>query len=311
MDIEQSLTDEQLSILEYFYTKLREKVKLANKNSLYTYFLKASFNKNFKIIQSSVGFLPEKFSHSTLEDLINRNLIYEMKFRNKYTISGKGIFYYELAINKLSVLDLVENLERFFNFDSKAHEELKEPEKIILTMMLCLRSFSIEEKISIKDNLHLESLDNLIGDIIKFLSDEKINKKIKNRNEFYKSKKKNEETETDYGPLIDNYILYEAFHNKTRDLPKRSEYIFCSTGNKEYYLNLTDESMNLSYEKINFLTNKILNSVPANKKHAILKSYLEFLEEKSLEKISSIMASNKFNDIEVSENIRNKILFGL
>ncbi|QEE17189.1 hypothetical protein DSAG12_03021 [Promethearchaeum syntrophicum] len=311
MEIENSITDDQLSILEYYYIKLRGKIKLAKKKSLYTYFLKASLNRNFKIIQSSVGFFPEKFSNTALEELIDKKLIYEMKFRNKYTISGKGIFFYELAINKLSVIDLVDNLERFFDFDSKAQEKLKESEKIILTMMLCLRSFSSEEKISIKDNLHLESLDNLIGDIIKFLSDEEITKKIKTKNEFYKSKKKRIETETDYGPLVDEYILYEAFHNKTRDLPKRSEYIFCSTGNKEYYLNLTDESMNLSYEKIEFLINKILNSVPTNNKHANLKRYLEFLEEKSLEKISSIMASNKFNKIEVSENIRNKILFGL
>jgi hypothetical protein len=252
------------SYLEVAYDKLISSIRQAKKKlvggSVLLAIMKLSSNELFNIISNSVIEVNRNslslLSKLEIEGLIKKTDITEKS--NSFVITCKGIFFLESKSKNLDINSILNFIELEKLDFSNAHKELKNDEKIIILLLLSLRSFSKDTSMNLNDEDFCNKWEEIIeNSTLPYLSENN----IVNSKSIFSLKTGNEH------PV--SYLMRHA-----NDLPKKTYNLFASTKSNEYYLNIITNDKEQAEGQISSLLGKVFVSIDSIQKERELINYL-------------------------------------
>ena len=164
-------------------------------------------------------FLSEDFQSWALKNRYLRRIDETVGPKNELVLTIQGIWYYESKIGKISLETLLDSLQEIkFQF-AKSSEPLNDKEKISLIFLIAFRIFSKDVAINTSTKRKCDYYQEAIEEIDHYCLKRGIIKKG-----FF--------VPSNFG--LEHPISYVM--RRLNDLPKKTNNIFCTTGEKIYFL---------------------------------------------------------------------------
>ena len=247
------MNDEEAKCLERFYDNLYGKILLKYKkvagNSIITKFNNIKSNDRMELLNnSSIERL--QVPHSTLDTLINQDLVRETDSVGRYVITAKGVWEIESRkgiMSLTSLLNLVD--DKFFNIYKEAQTPISEKHKLILFAMIATRAFSSDSSVDLKMGEKAKNAwMNILSESYDFLSALGVVKNLP-RDQIF-------------GRAGNEHPVSNVFRH-TDKVPKQTRGLFKAPGDQKYFLDVCEGS-SVSSEKLGFLLSQIFNQTDFN-----------------------------------------------
>lgn len=239
------MSEDERECLKQFYTSLRNnflREKRLKENSVLISFLETRSTSRLKLLSEST-LTSHVISDNALVSLLSKKYIQMLGEIGKYSITARGVWEYEKALNVIDEEGLLSYInDKFFveSNDNSSHEKLNlnDREKIILLTMISARAFSEKSAVTLNKNSRInDKWLELLGKTYDFLVDLGEIKKL--RKEEFLEKKGNE------------HAASSVFRHNN-DMPQKTRMIYKYTGNYAYFLNL-DVNSGFSIENLSYL----------------------------------------------------------
>lgn len=234
-------------------------------------------NKTYKPAFEESHIRGKRISKEKKEELLSRDLIRETNKTKEYALTAKAIVRHEVDENKLSWEKFGKYIDKFLNFYEDSVSSLTAKEKVIITAMIGVRSFSENSWLNLSNEEVRQRWKKVLEDTARKLSELGI-VDIQPSDLWGKTSGRNE-------------IL--LLHNRrNKNLRNKTKRIYNDSGSSEYYLQLDDKTKK---QDIEFLLNKVIGDCTL--KHDELEDLKEYLQETaSRESIRIFDSSHKFAD---------------
>lgn len=281
---------ELFAILEKFYKKLhdnviREKKSLEHNSVLFT-LIGVSSNTASKLLNdSSIAALA--FPKNDLIALEKTGYIHVSETQpDYYILTALGIWHVEKHQKDLSEESIIKYFQyKYFTF-FKGKKELKDTEKIILLSMIGVRNLSINSLMDINKKSVQDYWLNIFRESYNFLLS----------HNFIKKEEISFEKQGNEHPV--SYAMRRA-----DSLPKKTNHIYCKTGNKQYYLKLV-ESNQLSKSKLKYLFKLIFGKID---EFSLIDDIKEFCNNIAYERSKFVMDNFNFVESKCDEIIKSAL----